>query len=220
MHPPSASCRQLFRHHPQLRLAWAGRPPKHADELNPGSFALVQLYHVNDVGTPDDPKTIMEFWNVKPQIEVDTGEVCNVRACRGPLFDRWGGTSIDYDPLVRVPMFVCTLDGGYEYPDSTPLRTEDVYTGKFMFAIEHWSTSLKERKRKSRVKKAREVKSEIDNMSNRFMKDLKDEIKKDPSASSPIIARKHAYEHNKMQSLRGERIKRDLNKAFKVDNEF
>jgi hypothetical protein len=181
---------------------------------------LVQLYHIDDVGTPDEPKTIMEFWNVKPEIEVDTGEVCNVRAYRGPLFNRWGGTSLDYDPLTRVPMFVCTLDGGYNYPDDEPLKTEDVYTGKFMFAVEHWGTSLKERKRKSKIAKARQVKSELNDMSHMFMDDLKHEIKKDPSASSPIMARKHAYEHNKMQQERAARIDRDLNESFGVENEF
>lgn len=220
MHPPSSSCKALYRYHPQLRLAWQGRSRHFAGEMNPGSFALVQLYHRDDVGSLDDPHTFREFWEVKGQFDAGTGELLNVRAYRGPVFNKHGGTSKDYDPLTRVPIFVCTLDGGYSYPDGEFLTTEDVCTGKFMFAVEAWGTSIKERARKSRIAKAKEVKSEMGNMTHMFMDDLKHSLKSDPSASSPIIARKHAYKHNEMQQVRAEQIRQDLNKSFGVDDEF
>ncbi len=47
MHPPRASCEQLYRLHKWLRLAWHG-PSK--------CFAICQLYHIRDVGDIDDPE--------------------------------------------------------------------------------------------------------------------------------------------------------------------
>ncbi len=219
MHPPSASCKSLFRHHPQLRLAWQGSPRKHKDDLNSGCFALVQLYHIDDVGSLDNPHTFREFWNIQSALDRH-GDLTVERAYRGPIFNRDGGTERDWDPQYRVPIFVSTLDGGYCYPDGEPLTLEDIYTGKFMFAIEAWGISIKKRTKAAKVAKAHVVKSEMSNMSHMFMDDLKDEIKSDPSASSPIIARKHAYDHNKLQQERAERNRRGLNKEFGVDDVF
>ena len=64
MYCPEYICKAVSRLHPQLRMAWAGGERLHADHMNPGSFALVQLYHVSDTGTEDDPATYLARWDV------------------------------------------------------------------------------------------------------------------------------------------------------------
>ena len=101
MHPPSWVCRRLHQLHPQLRLAWAGRQRQHDDELNPGSFALVQLYHVQDTGRVDNPTTFRLLWDVDPLVGED-GETTMVKADRGPVFSKNGTTHRDWDNLSRA----------------------------------------------------------------------------------------------------------------------
>lgn len=136
MHPPSSACRALYDLHKQLRLAWVGRPSKYADELNPGSFGVIQLYHVQDVGDLDDPFTFREFWHVTTAVD-PFGVAERKRIDRGPLFSRNGSVKRDYDVHVRVPVFTMTLDAAYQYADGTPINTGDVFSGKFIAAIRH-----------------------------------------------------------------------------------
>lgn len=83
MHPPSWICKELERIHPQLRLGWVGRDRSGpADELNKGSFALIQLYHQRDAS-----RTFFTPWNAT-----------------GPVF----GT--DYDRLARVPVYLADIE--------------------------------------------------------------------------------------------------------------
>ena len=109
MHPPSFMCKQIFRLHPQLRLAWCGRERQHEDELNAGSFAVVQLYHIQDCGTYELPTTYREFWEVTGRLNLNGGlEMVPIH--RGPIYNRWGGAPRDWDPLFRKPIFVCEID--------------------------------------------------------------------------------------------------------------
>ncbi len=143
MHPPSAVCRALYRLHPQLRLAWQGRS-RGGDELNAGNFAVVQLFHLKDCGGLADATTYQEFWNVTTEMEGGTPR--RVRANRGPIFNRFGGTSLDYDPAFRFPIFMMTLDDQYEYPWGDPVDgVTDVMSGKFLIAMEHWLSPIKKR---------------------------------------------------------------------------
>ena len=80
MHPPSSVCESLYRLHKWARLGWVGEDRKGpADDLNKGSFALLQLYHQLDAKETfyGDP------W----------GD-------RGPVFGR------SYDRLMRVPIML------------------------------------------------------------------------------------------------------------------
>ncbi len=153
MHAPEHACRDLYRFHPQLRLAWLGTDRDENAEwgTNPGSFALVQLYHVNNVGRFEDgtEHTFRAFWNLHTA-EDEHGNAKRERISRGPIFNRWGGTKPDWDPLFRVPMFVATFDSSYCYGDASPCDTMDVFNGKFMLAVERWcGTSVKDRVRQS-----------------------------------------------------------------------
>jgi len=141
MHPPSYVCQALYRFHPQLRLAWLGRDKTYQEELNPGSFCVVQLFHVSDAGTFEEPKMVSkEFWDVTTVLEA--GEPKLVKASNGPIFNRFGGSARDWDPLFRVPMMVATIDSSYTGYDGQRMSIYDVYSLKFLLTLRHWSKPI------------------------------------------------------------------------------
>ena len=186
MHPPSWVCRRLHQLHPQLRLAWAGRQRQHDDELNPGSFALVQLYHVQDTGRVDNPTTFRLLWDVDPLVGED-GETTMVKADRGPVFSKNGTTHRDWDNLSRVPVFVATLDESYN------ITTKDVLSGKFLDSIRLWLTPIERRMRESAREKGRQLAGVMDDVAHEATSDLlKASHRSD--AASVTMANKHAKE--------------------------
>lgn len=57
MYPPAWVCRKLKEMDPSIRVAWAGDEDADAEQLNPGMFVMVKLYHNRDAkhtiaGTP------------------------------------------------------------------------------------------------------------------------------------------------------------------------
>lgn len=146
MHAPPSACRALYDLHKHLRLAWFG----------PGQcFAVVQLYHVRDAGTPDFPHTYREFWGTTMAMDEENGGFVPVKADRGPIFNRQGGTTPDWDVLTRVPIFCMTLNGEYAYPDDSPISTYDVFSKKFLIAIRHNLTDVRQRVTQQRKQHAR-----------------------------------------------------------------
>jgi hypothetical protein len=78
MHPPEFVLRKVQELHPQARIGWLGAERKDADDLNAGTFVLLQLYHARDASN-----TYLEHWNDK-----------------GPVYGK------PYDRLSRVPVWV------------------------------------------------------------------------------------------------------------------
>ena len=192
MHPPPESCRALYRLHKQLRLAWVGRAPKFEGEENPGSFAVVQLYHVRDAGSPDEPTSFREFWNTTMGFDEATYEFAPKRINRGPIFNRFGGTSLDYDPLVRVPIFAMTLDGEYTYPDGSPIQTQDVFSKKFLVAIAHNLSDVKKRVKDQRASFGRDVDRRGDDIGREMTDFLWREANRADSTRDTSITREDA----------------------------
>lgn len=155
MEPPKQVCRALAEMHPQLRLAWEGKPRQSEDDLNAGNFAIVQLFHRRDCGTPDLPLTFREFWEVGPVMD-DSGEVSLGRVTRGPIFSKKGTHTPDWDPKVRSPILIVALNEEFAYPWGEPLKTEDVYSGKFLLAVDAWLHPFFQRVRTARERAARE----------------------------------------------------------------
>ena len=50
---PEHVCRKLYKKHKWLRWAWEGQDEPGV--LNSGAFAIIQLYHISDCGTYDNP---------------------------------------------------------------------------------------------------------------------------------------------------------------------
>ena len=184
MHPPGWVCRRLAELHPQLRLGWAGRQRQNDDELNPGSFALVQLYHKQDTGSVDDPTTFRLLWDVDPVVD-EHGETTIVRKERGPIFNKNGGTRRDWDSLSRVPVFVATLDESYG------MDTSDVLSGRFLESVRLWMTPIERRMRESAREKGRQLAGAIDDVAHEATGDLLKEAQKS-DAASVVMADKHA----------------------------
>jgi len=116
MHVPQAVCRQLYRLNKQLRFAWFGAErPVDSEELNCGDFAIVQLYHISDAGTPDEPNTFFQRWERE----------------YGPIWSKDGRGLTDWDPLFRVPILVARC-GDFGVTKS------DVLSGAVIPVVEEW----------------------------------------------------------------------------------
>ena len=184
MHPPSWICRDLHRLHPQLRLAWAGRPAKHEDELNPGSFALVQLYHISDIQDIEDPTTFRLTWDLDP-VEDEDGTTSLKRIDRGPIFAKDGSTRRDWDSAFRVPVFVATLDEEYGF------SVDDVTSGRFLEKVEFWLRPIEKRLRSAAEVRGKELESKVDDIAGEIADATWHEAKKHDSATV-IQSNKHS----------------------------
>ena len=190
MHAPEFVCKALYRTHPQLRLAWQGRPRKYAGEINPGSFAIVQLYHVRDVGDLDDTFTFREMWDTTV-VAGPTGTPERVRVQRGPIFSRDGSTRPDWDPLFRVPVFVMTLDEAYTHPDGEPIVPQDVLSGKILPTIREFLQPVKKRIVEADLDRKRDLKSKARDLGGQIGEELWYKAKRHDNAARRDIAYKH-----------------------------
>ena len=83
MHAPDWVSEALYRVSPNARLGWAGEErTSDEEELNKGTFALIELYSKRDAR-----HTLLEKWNK-----------------RGPIFGR------DWDRMTDVPVYVIEVD--------------------------------------------------------------------------------------------------------------
>ena len=160
MHPPAWVCRELAHIHPQARLAWLGKPAKGDDDLNAGTFCVVQLYHRRDAGTPDEPKTMRDFWFVEPEVDPITRELYHRTVDRGPIFSKTGRPNhMDWDPLQRVPMTAAMVD------------PEDVFSGKFLHALRtqlRKHAEFKARIREEKLERGRNMNLQRDELRETF----------------------------------------------------
>lgn len=203
MHPPGWICSALYRIHPHLRMAWAGRDRIHQEELNPGSFAVVQLYHCSDFGQADKPHTYREGWDltVKPK---PFGEPEFEPIYRGPIFNRWGGCQRDWDPLFRVPVFVATIDEEYSHKDGTPMGIQDVYTGSFLETIRWWLVPIKRRIMEMNREQGKELNQEAEDIGREATDFLWSRAMR-PDAGYKPMAWKHAKKELASLDKLGER---------------
>ena len=192
MYPPSSSCKALYRMHKQLRLCWVG-PAK--------CFGVVQLYHQRDVGDIDDPEyCFRELFKITTR-ETRPGCYERVSVDRGHIFNRWGTTALDYDPYVRYPVWVATLNNQMTYVDGEPIRhPEDVYSGKFMLAIEGWLTPIKDRLRLARFKHARDIINRAEDIGSQMTDDVWALGKDGTSTTNHMLP----YKFNKKQIARND----------------
>ena len=208
MHAPPHACKSLYRLHPHLRLAWAGRVPKYPGELNPGSFAIVQLYHISDVGTPNDPTTFRELWHTTVKAN-DYGEAERVRIERGPIFSKEGGVRPDWDKNYYVPIFVMTLDSNYNYPDGTPFSSLDVQSCRFLEAIRVFLTPMKDRKYAADKAKRRAMRQDAKAMSEEMGKEWWWMGQQTGAAKTSNMAYKHARQQLRREGHRKEMLQQD-----------
>jgi len=183
MHAPSWLSQALYRIHPHLRLGWAGRDRKHAGELNPGSFAIVQLYHIRDVGTDEEPIAYRSRWDVDFVDLGDNQPAKAKRVHRGPIFNAEGGCTRDWDPLFRKPIWVANLD---DYGFST----EDIMSGKFLTTVKDWLVPIKRRIVESAREQGRQLRRDSEAVAGEMTDFLWREAQKS-DATSTIQAYKH-----------------------------
>jgi len=181
MHAPVWVCKKLAEVHPQLRLAWCG---------DDKAFAIVQLYHISDCGDIDEPFTYREYWHVTTKQD-EVGGYSRARVYRGPIFSKKGvPEQMDWDPLTRVPIFVCTFGGGYTDPfDGHNLGHEDVFSGRILPIVRRWLRPIYDRVMDS----AREAGRRLDNYIDALGSEMASRVWWEASQTgqtSPVVAKK------------------------------
>ena len=176
-------CRELGRLDPGFRLAWAGRPRRDPNELNPGGYALVSLARAQDIGPLDNPLIPNELWNITMRAD-RWGKPTMARIDRGPIFRRDGAPGVDWDPVAYVPVYVALL-GDYGMDNWA------VQAGAVLPLVRVWQTSAKERRRKSAEAAGRALVHQTQDLAKEAHRRLMYEANK-PTATSPVVAWKHA----------------------------
>lgn len=176
----SWACKFLARFNPLARLAWVGRPKRTPDELNPGDYALVQLFPAWEIGPLDAPLTIHELWNLTMRPNKH-GAPEMVRIDRGTLFNSTGGTTPDWDPLQYVPVYTAN------FPDYG-LSNYGISHGSFRPLLERWARPLRERKLESAKAKGADLKRQVDDIARNATDRLWHEASKTGS-TTPLTTR-------------------------------
>lgn len=190
MHAPLDICKALYRTHPWARLAWEGRSPRYEGELNPGNFALIQLYHITDCGDRNDPFTYREYWDITTRMIDEWGARDRVRIDRGPIFAKDGSLKRDWNPEYRQPIFVMSFDGSWHDSEGVPLDTKAVFSGRIIPAIKEYMKPIVQRVQQS----AQEVGKDLDREVSDFARDQADFLLFEANKASETrmpIAKKH-----------------------------
>lgn len=209
MYPPSWACEAVYRIHPQLRIGWAGRPRGDGGELNQGDFALVQLYHKSDVGPMGDPITSRETWDVTT-IEGPFGETERVRCARGPIYSKTGSSRRDWDPLVRVPMFICTLNDAYGIDQ----KNDDGIWSQTIEKIHRWVRPVYDRIREHEVEKGRRMNYEAEELG----REMTDSLWRD--ANNNDTGRVMMTKDDAMKNTNWGRLERNKNLDFASNSQL
>lgn len=157
MEPGRFASETLARLNPLARLAWAGRKRQTPDELNPGNFCLVQLYPMRMVGSLEEPNINQELWDVTTRANAH-GQVLRQAISRGPIFNKKGGLTRDWDTLFYVPIYVAKFVD-YGLADSA------ISHGGFKPMIERWATNMRIRVQQSIKERGKVLKSQVNEIS-------------------------------------------------------
>lgn len=196
MQAPPDACKALFRRYEHLRIAWVGHPD--LEESNPGDFAIVQLMRPQEAGTPENPRILSDFWYA---------DADGNRVDRGTIFDRDGGVKRDWHPD-RVPVIRAMLNETFQYADGTPIHRRDLYTGKFMEAVNFYLTPRQKRIDDSKTALNRELQQAIDDEAAQAYDLFRWEQKQTGASRFGHIARKHVKESGTFRKIeRGSRSK-------------
>ena len=180
---PAHICKALYDMQPDLRMCWIGKRRKNEGDINPGSFGICQLYHNSNCGTPDEPQTYREFWDV--EMKHIAGSYHNVRVNRGVLFNREGTSERDFDPLFYTPMFIVDL----EHKDFG-LTKYDIFGTKFLRDVRRWLSPMYDRTVKSTNELGAEMNRRAADTAERAA-DYNWWLANQTSETGPRIARKH-----------------------------
>jgi len=194
MYVPSTVCKQLFRLHPQLRFAWMGRERQNEEDLNAGDFAVVQLYHIKDAGTPDEPNTFYMHW---PR-------------GAGPIYNRNGGSTRDWDPLFRMPILVARLgDFG--------ISKEEVLSGAVISQLESWIDWEKNKRVvEHRRKMGRDMVSKFDDLAGEMTDYLWHEGNKASETSINTIPWKDSKKELERSLAKGQQRRHQLEHYYDI----
>jgi hypothetical protein len=160
------------------------------DELNPGSFALVQLYHVRDADG-----CYRELWD-RTDVQDNDYTVRTVRIDRGPVFAKDGGSRKDWDERY-VPVYVANLaDYG--------ITPQQVFSGEFLGTVRRWLTPIVKRVVDSAREAGKDLKRQTGDIADEAAKFQWREAQR-ADATRPCLAYKHCKDDMKAWERQRER---------------
>lgn len=157
----------------------------------------MQLFHISNCGDIEDPDTFREYWYVTNRIG-ESGIMERVKVDRGPIFDRHGKISLDYDPLFRIPIYVMSLNESFGFPwvdeagNSIRIKNiEDTMSGTFLLALNYWLTPAKTRIKKNRAELCDDLRSRGEEIGGTISDHLWFEANKTGETHNHGLAYKH-----------------------------
>lgn len=132
MDPSAHVCKSLYAMQKDLRYCYYG--PEH-------SYGVVQLYHRQDFGNPDEPDELITMrmpWGLEMRHHPETETWEWRRADHGRIYNRWGGLCPDWDLRVYSPVLTFTLNGTLRCIDGQIATPRDICSRKLEHSIRAW----------------------------------------------------------------------------------
>lgn len=139
---------------------------------------------MREVGTPDNKRCLEPMWPYDLE-------------CAGPVFNRKGGTSPDWDLLAEVPILIETIDADFEQD------IRDVFSGKFLQRVRRNMRDKTERDNRHKAKllaKGERLANRIDNLTTAMAEDWNRMGRRDIDTPR-YIAKKHLKQELKKKHL-------------------
>lgn len=154
MYPPAHVCQALYNKFPDLRLAWHGTWRK---------FVLVRLSPKHM--TKKHNALLLMFGTLWTQQDIinDHGQVETVAHSRGPVFNKNGVNSPDWDLLTTDVIMQAKID-----------NEKDVFSGKIVHDLV-WETRDQQRRNQAKLEheKGKQLKAEVDGRQEEHEKTVK-----------------------------------------------
>jgi len=135
--------------HKRVRLAWHGETE---------TFALIQFMHETDVGKPGAESKAYEFWATTCRLR-EGNIISTVCIERGPIFNRYGGTTPDWPWSGYHAIFIADL-GEYH------ITNYQVMGGGIIPIMRRWLQPLKKRLLDSRVEAGRQLQTNAEDIAH------------------------------------------------------
>jgi hypothetical protein len=132
------------------------------------------------------------------------------------VFFWWGGSSPDYDPAFRFPIFVMTLDSDYQHWDGSQIEgIQDVFNGRFLDSLSYWCTPIKERIRRNKQERFADLKSAAEDIGGELADELWHHSQK-TSETRPMLSYKHSRDQIAKQDMKINTADQHLERLFEI----
>lgn len=172
MHPPRHVCKAIYDLDHNLRLCWLGQDFERSGE---GCFGVIELRPRRQVETAEGIRKTLEPW-----FPYDIQHA-------GDIFNKFGGTSPDFDRTTQAPILICTVSPQWH------MHTRDVYGSRLVSILRGAKKSKREhylQQRREIEAEARQTQTNIEGIASELADGIM-HARKHHAGERVVMARKH-----------------------------